>query len=97
MKLSCDHQTHSSEPAISISLPAAAHQAFRCVELICVAECSRLGLKSCKVTMRVAYLLPKNLSHYVGPAGVWADMNGILKTGLQTMKVCPQFSALSSA
>ena len=49
--------------------------------------CRQLTLSSCRVSLRVAYLLPSNLLHYVGPAGVWADINDILNQGLETMKV----------
>lgn len=42
--------------------------------------------------MRVAYLLPDNLMHYVGPVGVWADIEDIIQDGLQIMKVHFQFT-----
>lgn len=41
------------------------------------------------VSLRVAYLMPENLRQYVGPVGVWGDVNDILTEGLLTMKACP--------
>lgn len=49
--------------------------------------CRNLGSQGSKLVLRVAYLLPENLMHYVGPAGVWADVNEILSQGLHKMKV----------
>lgn len=39
------------------------------------------------VNLRVAYSLPENLSSYVGPVGVWGDVNDILQENLICMKV----------
>lgn len=35
----------------------------------------------------MGYLLPANLLHYVGPVGVWGDVNDILIDGMEEMKV----------
>ena len=40
-----------------------------------------------KLSLRVAYQMPANLDLYVGPAGVWGDINDILQSGLYVMKV----------
>ena len=40
-----------------------------------------------KLSLRVAYQMPANLDLYVGPAGVWGDVNDILQSGLDVMKV----------
>ena len=40
-----------------------------------------------EVILRVAYSLPDNLSSYVGPVGVWGDVNDILQENLICMKV----------
>ena len=42
-----------------------------------------------KLSLRVAYQMPANLDLYVGPAGVWGDVNDILQSGLYVMKVFP--------
>jgi len=40
-----------------------------------------------EVTLRVSYCLPENLRSYVGPVGVWGDVNDILQENLVCMKV----------
>lgn len=40
-----------------------------------------------EVNLRVAYLLPEQLRQYVGPVGVWGDINDILQENLAVMKV----------
>ncbi len=40
-----------------------------------------------EVNLRVAYLLPEQLRQYVGPVGVWGDINDILQENLEVMKV----------
>ncbi|EIE18215.1 hypothetical protein COCSUDRAFT_60416 [Coccomyxa subellipsoidea C-169] len=40
-----------------------------------------------EVSLRVAYLLPEQLHQYVGPVGVWGDVNDILQENLDMMKV----------
>lgn len=39
------------------------------------------------MNLRVSYLLPENLRSYVGPVGVWGDVNDILQENLLVMKV----------
>ena len=39
------------------------------------------------MNLRVAYSLPANLSSYVGPVGVWGDVNDILQENLICMRV----------
>ena len=39
------------------------------------------------MTLRLGYLLPENLMYYVGPVGVWGDVNDILLENMLTMKV----------
>ncbi|BDA47792.1 hypothetical protein COCOBI_11-0490 [Coccomyxa sp. Obi] len=39
-----------------------------------------------EVNLRVAYLLPEQLRQYVGPVGVWGDINDILQENLEVMK-----------
>ena len=40
-----------------------------------------------EVALRVAYLLPEQLREFVGPVGVWGDVNDILQENLDAMKV----------
>ena len=40
-----------------------------------------------EVALRVAYMLPEQLREYVGPVGVWGDVNDILEENLAAMKV----------
>lgn len=40
-----------------------------------------------EVALRVAYLLPEQLREFVGPVGVWGDVNDILQENLDDMKV----------
>ena len=40
-----------------------------------------------EVALRVAYLLPEQLREFVGPVGVWGDVNDILQENLEAMKV----------
>lgn len=37
--------------------------------------------------LRVAYHLPEPLREFVGPVGVWGDVNDILQENLANMKV----------
>lgn len=46
-----------------------------------------------EVSLRVAYLLPEQLRQYVGPVGVWGDVNDILQENLEMMKVGRLFHA----
>ena len=39
------------------------------------------------MNLRVAYNLPDNLASYVGPVGVWGDVNDILQENLICMRV----------
>ena len=43
-----------------------------------------------EVTLRVAYFLPNNLKDFVGPVGVWGDVEDILRENMSKMKVKPR-------
>ena len=43
-----------------------------------------------EVTLRVAYFLPNNLKEFVGPVGVWGDVEDILHENMSKMKVKPR-------
>ena len=49
-------------------------------------SCSEVE-RGTEVTLRVSYRLPENLRSYVGPVGVWGDVNDILQENLVCMKV----------
>ncbi len=46
-----------------------------------------------KLSLRLAYQMPANLDLYVGPAGVWGDVNDILQSSLYVMKARLDLSA----
>ena len=39
--------------------------------------------------LRLAYFLPEPLKQYVGPVGIYADVDEILQQNMQTMKARP--------
>ena len=61
-----------------------------------VCACCESSLRLClsrekdggtEVALRVAYMLPEQLREYVGPVGVWGDVNDILEENMAAMKV----------
>ena len=49
--------------------------------------CRAIDGNKSRLSLRVGYQMPANLDMYVGPAGVWGDVNDILQSGLHVMKV----------
>ena len=48
--------------------------------------CRELDSDKTVVALRIGYYMPLNLQEFVGPAGIWGDVNAILQENLQAMK-----------
>ncbi|KAK9839297.1 hypothetical protein WJX81_006452 [Elliptochloris bilobata] len=56
------------------------------MELSACALFREVDSSSTAVALRVAYYMPLNLQEFVGPAGIWGDVNAILEENMQAMK-----------
>lgn len=51
--------------------------------------CRELDDGSTAVALRLGYYLPTNLRDWVGPVGVWGDVNALLEEDMRAMKARP--------